>query len=73
MSDIFNTEDLGRCRSVTEAMTDLGIGRTKLYEEIGEGRLRAYKIGRKTIIYERHLRAYKQSLPIWQPATGGGQ
>ena len=41
----------------------VGIGRTKLYEEISAGRLRALKAGKRTIITVEDGRAYVASLP----------
>jgi excisionase family DNA binding protein len=36
--------------SVDEFCQSVGIGRSKAYEEIGAGRLKAVKIGRRTLI-----------------------
>jgi excisionase family DNA binding protein len=35
---------------IDSACRALGIGKTKLYQEIGAGRLRAVKFGKKTLI-----------------------
>jgi len=40
-----------------------GIGLTKLYEEIAAGRLRAVKLGRRTMILFSDARMWEQSLP----------
>jgi excisionase family DNA binding protein len=45
----------GACRA-------LGIGKTKLYQEIGSGRLRAVKFGKKTLIPTDQLAAWLASL-----------
>jgi excisionase family DNA binding protein len=43
---------------VNVAASRLGIGRTTLYEEIRSGRLKAIKIGGRTLLTETDLRAY---------------
>lgn len=48
------------------------IGHTKFYEEVNSGRLRAKKIGRKTIILPEDRRKWRASLPEYVPANGGG-
>jgi excisionase family DNA binding protein len=40
-----------------------GVGRTKAYEEIKRGRLRARKIGRRTVIAVDDAEAWLQRLP----------
>jgi hypothetical protein len=49
--------------SVRDAVAASGIGRTKLYELIGRGLVRAVKLDGKTLIVEQSLRAYLDSLP----------
>jgi excisionase family DNA binding protein len=44
-----------------------GIGLTKVYEEINAGRLRAYKCGRSTMIFEEDRRAWREALPAVEP------
>lgn len=41
----------------------IGIGRSKVYEEIRLGRLRAKKLGARTVITGTDARAYLDSLP----------
>lgn len=43
--------------TVTEACRAIGIGRSKLYELIGQGRVETRKIGKRTIIPAESLRA----------------
>ncbi|WP_420142311.1 helix-turn-helix domain-containing protein [Sphingomonas sp.] len=43
--------------TVEGARKALGIGNTKIYELIGEGRLRTVKIGRRTLIRTDSIRA----------------
>jgi excisionase family DNA binding protein len=40
-----------------------GLGRSKVYELIGERRLKAKKCGRKTLILRADLEAFLESLP----------
>jgi excisionase family DNA binding protein len=40
-----------------------GIGNTKLYEEIKSGRLRAVKVGVRTLILHADAKAWERSLP----------
>lgn len=49
--------------TVYEACQRARISRTFLYGEIGSGRLRAVKAGRKTLIRTGDLRAWLASLP----------
>jgi excisionase family DNA binding protein len=50
--------------SVDEAARRAGVGRGFLYQEIGKGRLRARKAGRRTLIALTDLAAWLESLPI---------
>jgi excisionase family DNA binding protein len=43
--------------TIAEACDAVGIGRTKLYELIGEGRVKTRKIGARTVIPAESLRA----------------
>ena len=52
--------------SVAEACVVAGIGRTKIYESIESGRLKARKIGKRTIILRSDLQEFLQSLPVIQ-------
>lgn len=42
----------------------IGVGRSKIYEEIRLGRLRAKKLGSRTVITGSDARAYLDSLPF---------
>ena len=53
--------------SINEASDRSGVGRTKLYAEIKERRLRAIKVGRRTLILEKDLAAWLEA----QPRVGG--
>ena len=56
--------------SIEESCHAAGIGRTKIYEAIGSGKLIAKKAGRRTIILPKHLEAYLESLPTAEFASG---
>jgi excisionase family DNA binding protein len=40
-----------------------GIGLDKTYKEIREGRLRAHKAGRRTLIFDTDEQAWREALP----------
>lgn len=50
--------------SIFEACRVAGIGRTKIYEAISDGRLKARKLGKRTIILNDDLRTFLASLPV---------
>jgi excisionase family DNA binding protein len=50
--------------SIAEACAAIGIGRTKIYEAIGQGSLKARKLGKRTIILKDDLRAFLAALPV---------
>jgi excisionase family DNA binding protein len=49
--------------SIAEAGVAAGIGRTKLYEAIAQGKLRARKCGKRTLVLRDDLREFLASLP----------
>jgi excisionase family DNA binding protein len=49
--------------SIPEACLEYGVGRSTLYKEIQGGRLRAKKIGRRTVLTHRDLNAWLDELP----------
>ena len=49
--------------SVTEACAIAGIGRSKLYEVISNGSLKARKLGKRTLILRDDLRQFLAALP----------
>jgi excisionase family DNA binding protein len=59
-SDEFQREGL----SIVEACAVAGIGRTKLYQAIAEGSLRARKYGKRRIILRDDLRQFLAGLPV---------
>lgn len=51
--------------SIEQVQTITGIGRTKLYEAINAGVLRARKFGKRTIILKADLEAFLESLTTY--------
>jgi excisionase family DNA binding protein len=60
-----------RAFSVTEFCGRYGIGRTNAYQEISAGRLRALKVGRRTLITQEAAETWLASLPELQVANAG--
>jgi excisionase family DNA binding protein len=54
--------------TISEVVNLTGVGRSVLYEQIGEGRLRIRKLGRRTLIFDTDLKAWLESLPEKRPA-----
>jgi len=50
--------------SIAEACAVAGIGRTKIYQAISDGSLKARKCGKRTLILRDELRHFLASLPI---------
>ena len=50
--------------SVAEACAIAGIGRTKFYEAIANGSLRARKFGKRTIVLRSDLQDFLSELPV---------
>ena len=49
--------------SIPEVCASTNMGRTKVYEAIKDGKLRAYKWGTRTLVFPSDLRAFLSSLP----------
>ncbi|MEQ1952496.1 helix-turn-helix domain-containing protein [Mesorhizobium sp. CN2-181] len=54
--------------SIEEAAQAGGPGRTKIYEAIKTGRLKAHKLGRKTVILRDDYLAFLRALPMMEAA-----
>jgi excisionase family DNA binding protein len=50
--------------SIVEACRIAGIGRTKIYETIGAGSLKARKFGKRTLILRTDLQSFLSGLPV---------
>ena len=57
--------------SIEEASATTGIGRTKLYEAINSGALRARKLGKRTIILKEDLDSFLAELASYPVRQGG--
>lgn len=49
--------------TVNETIKEIGIGRSKLYAEIKEGKITPRKIGKKTIFLAKDIEDYLNALP----------
>jgi len=68
LADGFNTDKpmqtpIRRAYSIPEVMCILGLCRDSVYKLIREGRLRARKIGRRTVVLETDIQAFLEELP----------
>jgi hypothetical protein len=54
--------------TIAEAVQASGLGRTSLFEAMNSGRLRARKVGSRTIILDPDLRAFLAALPEREPS-----
>ncbi|MFN3699972.1 MAG: helix-turn-helix transcriptional regulator [Alphaproteobacteria bacterium] len=57
--------------SIEEVLTATGLGRTKLYQLISSGKLKARKIGKRTIILQEDLQAFLANLPEFNSKAEG--
>ena len=53
--------------TVPDFIRRFGIGRTKLYEELNSGRLKARKVGGRTLILEADAQEWLAELPVKEP------
>jgi hypothetical protein len=58
-----------RVLSINEFSQAYGIGRSKVYDELNSGRLRARKIGKRTIIAEVDAEDWWRNLPTVEEAS----
>ena len=49
--------------TINETIKTYGIRRTKLYELLGSGEVKAVKLGRRTLVYGPSLRQFMERLP----------
>ena len=55
--------------SIEQALAATGLGRTKLYEAINSGKLRARKLGKRTLILQSELELFLAGLEEYRPVT----
>jgi excisionase family DNA binding protein len=55
--------------NVLEAAKMAGVGRSTIYQELASGRLKAKKLGRRTIVPEHALAEWMSSLPAYRERT----
>jgi excisionase family DNA binding protein len=56
-----------RAFSIREFSEAFRVGRTKVYEEIKSGRLRARKVGKRTVITDDDAEEWINRLPLLRP------
>jgi excisionase family DNA binding protein len=54
---------------LSELAARIGVSRDKLYDEIKAHRLRARKVGRRTVVTAADASAYLESLPVLETAA----
>lgn len=57
--------------SIEQARESLGVGKTTLYKLIGEKKIKAKKIGKRTVILKSDLENFLNSLEDYKPTVGG--
>jgi excisionase family DNA binding protein len=62
-----------RAMSVRDFGRNYGIGRTKIYEEINAGRLRALKVGNRTLISADAAEDWLNALPAINEAEASAE
>ncbi len=50
--------------SIADVAKIVGLGRTFIYQQIKEGRLRVRKAGRRTVVFDTDLKAWLAALPV---------
>lgn len=53
--------------SIDGVVKETGLGRTGVFKAISEGRLRARKSGRRTVVLDADLQSFLQALPVIAP------
>lgn len=59
--------------SIEEVCSSTGLGRTKLYQLMNSGELKAHKIGKRTIILKDDLNEFLNNLEAYQCQNSGAQ
>ncbi len=59
--------------SIEEACSITGLGRTKLYQLINAGELKARKIGKRTVILQEDIEGFLSNLQSYTPSKQGSK
>ena len=62
-----------RAYGIPDVVKETSFGRTRIYEEMRAGRLRAVKLGRRTVVLATDLDAWLRNLAERQPAQQSDQ
>lgn len=57
--------------SIEETCSATRIGKTKIYQLINSGELKAHKIGKRTIILKQDLEAFLNNLQVYDSKNAG--
>jgi excisionase family DNA binding protein len=55
--------------TIPEACASIRVGRTKFYQLLNAGEIKAVKIGKKTLIPEKSILQWIEDLPSYKPAN----
>lgn len=58
--------------TIDETSKIIRVGRTRLYEEINNGRLKAFKVGKRTLISDASIQDWLANLPFYPTKYQGG-
>ena len=53
--------------TLKEFLAEFGMGKTRFYELVNSGALKAHKSGVRTVVLARDAQAYLDSLPEYEP------
>ena len=65
--DRLHGAEAARAFSIADLVKRLPVGRSTIYEEIRAGRLRAVKLGSRTLVLDHDLSAWLNNLPERPP------
>jgi hypothetical protein len=63
-----STQPYARCVTEWAKSRETGLGYVSLFKAIADGRLKAFKFGRKTLVRDEDMRAFIDSLPTVKPS-----
>ncbi len=58
--------------SIEETCKTIGLGRTKIYQLVNSGELKAHKIGKRTVFRNEDVESFIESLEPYSPNNKGG-